>query len=87
LVAATLQDGDTLAPIDQCLSTPFQCVPERVGIAATAWWIFAEMSYNPFQFGHDGRPQRSSRAQPQPQGAAPMLPMPLRPVPPGAATR
>jgi hypothetical protein len=49
LVAATLAGGDTLAPIDQCLSTPFQCIPERVGLAATVWGIFAEMGYNVFR--------------------------------------
>ena len=47
LVAATLQDGDSLPPYRQCLDTPFQCIPERVGIAATAWGIFAETRYNP----------------------------------------
>jgi len=47
LVASTLQDGDTLPPIEQCLSTPFQCVPERVGLAATTWAIFAERRFNP----------------------------------------
>lgn len=48
LVASTLQGGDTLAPIDQCLSTPFQCIAERVGLAATAWAIAAELHLNPF---------------------------------------
>jgi hypothetical protein len=48
LVASTLANGDTLAPDSQCLSTPFQCIPERVGIAATSWWILAEREYNPF---------------------------------------
>jgi hypothetical protein len=47
LVAATVASGDTLPPIEQCLITPFQCIPERVGIAATAWAIFAESAYNP----------------------------------------
>lgn len=47
LAAATLSAGDTLPPISQCLNTPFQCIPERVGIAATAWAIFAERGYNP----------------------------------------
>lgn len=47
LVAATLAGGDTLPPLNQCLNTPFQCIPERVGIAATAWAIFAEQGYNP----------------------------------------
>ncbi|HUD85110.1 MAG TPA: VCBS repeat-containing protein, partial [Xanthobacteraceae bacterium] len=47
LVAATLASGDTLPPDEQCLNTPFQCIPERVGIAATAWAIFAASAYNP----------------------------------------
>lgn len=47
LVASTLQEGDRLPPIEQCLSTPFQCIPERVGLAATTWAIFAERSFNP----------------------------------------
>jgi hypothetical protein len=48
LVASTLQKGDTLSPLDQCLDTPFQnCPPERVGIAATAWMILAEQRINP----------------------------------------
>ena len=44
IVAATLQDGDlSHTPPDRaCLVTPFQCIPERVGSAATAWAIFAE---------------------------------------------
>jgi hypothetical protein len=54
LVAATL-DGATSSPpyspppYGQCLATPFQCIPERVGLAATVWAIFAETSINPFQ--------------------------------------
>ncbi|PZN74311.1 MAG: hypothetical protein DM484_21540 [Candidatus Methylumidiphilus alinenensis] len=47
LVASTLQNGDTLAPAAQCLQTPYQCIPERVGLAATAWAIFAAQNYNP----------------------------------------
>jgi len=46
LVASTL-GGGTLAPIDQCLTTPFQCIPERVGLAATTWAIFAAKGSNP----------------------------------------
>lgn len=48
LVASTLQDGGLLPPLEQCLSTPFQCIPERVGLAATTWAIFADQSLNPF---------------------------------------
>ena len=47
LVASTLPNGDQLLPVDQCLDTPFQCVPERVGLAATGWAIFAEQQINP----------------------------------------
>ncbi len=47
-VASTLQGGDTIPPTAQCLSTPFQCIPERVGLAATAWVIFAVHKINPF---------------------------------------
>ena len=54
LVASSLQEGDTLRPIEQCLSTPFQCIPERVGLAATAWAIFAEQNFNPLSPDSDG---------------------------------
>ena len=47
LVASTVQDGDALVPIEQCLSTPFQSIPERVGLAATTWAIFADSGFNP----------------------------------------
>jgi hypothetical protein len=48
LVASTLQDGDQLPPLEHCLSTPFQCIPQRVGLAATTWAIFADKNVNPF---------------------------------------
>jgi len=48
LVASTLQDGDVLQPIQQCLNTPFQCIAERVGLAATTWAILADWIWNPF---------------------------------------
>ena len=48
LVAGTLEAGDTLPPLDQCLATPFQCIAERVGLAATTWAIFADQNINPF---------------------------------------
>jgi hypothetical protein len=51
LPASTLQDGDLLTPVNQCLDTPFQCIPERVGLAATTWAIFADQKFNPFWFG------------------------------------
>jgi hypothetical protein len=48
LVASTLQNGDALPPVDQCLDTPFDnCPPERVGLAATTWMILAEQEFNP----------------------------------------
>jgi hypothetical protein len=46
LVAATI-DGPTPRPVDQCLDTPFQCIPERVGLAASAWAVFADADVNP----------------------------------------
>ena len=50
VVASTLQNGDTLPPVTQCLQTPFQCIPERVGLAATNWAIFANEGFNPISF-------------------------------------
>jgi len=47
VVASALQDGDRLPPLEQCLSTPFQCIPQRVGLAATTWAIFAQRNLNP----------------------------------------
>ncbi len=48
LVAATVQNGDTLPPSQQCIQTPFQCITERVGLAATNWAILAEQKVNVF---------------------------------------
>jgi len=48
LVASTIEGGDTLPPLQQCLNTPFQCIAERVGLGATAWAILAEQKLNPF---------------------------------------
>ena len=50
VVASTLQNGDTLPPVAQCLQTPYQCIPERVGLAATNWAIFANEGFNPISF-------------------------------------
>jgi hypothetical protein len=47
LVAATIPSGDVLPPVSQCMATPFQCMPERVGLAATVWSILAEQGINP----------------------------------------
>ena len=47
IVAGIVPSGDVLPPISQCLATPFQCIPERIGLAATAWGILAEQGINP----------------------------------------
>jgi len=48
IVGSTLQGGDVLPPLDQCVNTPFQnCPPERIGLAATTWMFFAERDINP----------------------------------------
>ena len=46
LVAATMQGGDLLPPYQQGLSTPFQIIPERVGLAASNWAYFAAQGIN-----------------------------------------
>jgi hypothetical protein len=51
LTASTMQDGDKLTPAQQCHATPFQCISERVGLAATTWAIFADQGFNPLWFG------------------------------------
>ncbi len=48
LVASTIEGGDTLPLLQQCLNTPFQCIAERVGLAATTWAILAENKLNIF---------------------------------------
>ncbi|MCK6685853.1 MAG: hypothetical protein L6R30_25940 [Thermoanaerobaculia bacterium] len=47
LPASTLQDGDRVPPYECCLSTPFQCIAQRTGLAATAWAVFAAADVNP----------------------------------------
>lgn len=47
LVASTIQSGDALPPAQQCLATPFACLPERVALGATAWAIFTDLNVNP----------------------------------------
>jgi hypothetical protein len=58
LVAATLNGENNppnnLPPVNECLSTPFQCIPERVGLAATNWAIFADSAINPLVFYPQG---------------------------------
>ncbi len=46
VVASTLQDGDTSPPASQCSSTPFQCIPVRVGLSATNWASMADRIFN-----------------------------------------
>ena len=47
VVAATLENGSQLLPIEQGLTTPFQVIPERVGLPATVWAIMADQHINP----------------------------------------
>jgi len=49
LVAATIHGGDLLPPYEQCLSTAFQCIASRIGLAATTWGIAADLNVNPFE--------------------------------------
>ena len=48
LVAGTMQSGGSLPPYQQCYVTPYQCIGERVGLAATSWAIAADQSLNVF---------------------------------------
>jgi hypothetical protein len=68
LPASTLQNGDSVRPVMQCLSTPFQCIPERVGLAATNWGIYADTAFNPLAFGALIPSLRSIPFSDQPQG-------------------
>ncbi|MEP7338398.1 MAG: hypothetical protein ABI977_11740 [Acidobacteriota bacterium] len=52
IVAATVQNGDRLPPADQCIATPFQCIPQRTGVAATAFAILAERGVSPFEIAN-----------------------------------
>lgn len=47
--AATMPNGDRLTPVESCISTPFQCIPERVGLASTVWAVYGEQHFNPFR--------------------------------------
>ncbi len=62
LVASTLAAGETLPPLDQCLVTPFQCIAERVGLAASIWAIFADQNINPFPASQNPVPALSALA-------------------------
>jgi hypothetical protein len=53
VVAATMESGDALHPYEQCLSTPFQCIAQRVGLAATTWAIYSDLGRNPFEMAAD----------------------------------
>ncbi|MFN7921455.1 MAG: hypothetical protein U0Q16_15240 [Bryobacteraceae bacterium] len=48
IVASTMEGGDTLLPYQQCMTTPFQCIASRVGMAASTWGAFADLNVNPF---------------------------------------
>jgi len=52
VVAATINGENSppsnLPPLNECLATPFQCIPERVGLAATVWAILASENLNVF---------------------------------------
>jgi hypothetical protein len=54
LVAATLNGESTppsnFPPGSEYLYTPFQNIPERLGLAATNWAIFADLGVNPHAF-------------------------------------
>jgi uncharacterized protein (TIGR03437 family) len=45
LVAAILNQN--VQPYDQCINTPFGCLPARLSLSATAFAIFAEQGFNP----------------------------------------
>jgi hypothetical protein len=47
IVKAALPDGELISPYSQCLKTPFQCIPQRVGIGASAWTAMAATNKNP----------------------------------------
>jgi hypothetical protein len=74
VVASTMQDGDGVPPREQCLSTPFQCITERVGLAATTWAIFAEESFNPLA------PRLPPSATPTPTTTETPTPIPPTPA-------
>jgi hypothetical protein len=64
LPASTVQDGDRLPPLEQALSTPFQPIAERVGLAASLWALFADRPINFFQ----PSPRRQTIAAVDPTG-------------------
>ncbi len=47
VVSSTLANGSNLPPAEHCLSTPGDCIPQRVGLATTVWSIFADRGRNP----------------------------------------
>jgi hypothetical protein len=72
LVASTVAGGSSLAPLKHCLTTPFQCIPERVGLAATIWAILADQGLNPLS----STTAKGPGAQPRP----PPVPLPPSPI-------
>ena len=48
LVASTEEAGDLLPPLQQGFNTPYQDIPERVGLAATTWAVLADKNINFF---------------------------------------
>ncbi len=47
VVDSTLPNGDTLALASQYLQTIFECIPERVDLAASIWAILSDDTINP----------------------------------------
>lgn len=45
IVAAVL--SQSVLPYDQCINTPFGCLPARLSVSASAFAIFAELGFNP----------------------------------------
>jgi hypothetical protein len=68
LPASTLQNSDALAPVSQCLESPFQCFPERVGLAASNWAIYSDLGFNALSFSAIGLSKTTIAFTPQPIG-------------------
>lgn len=47
LVAATLDVEENVPPSQQCVSTPFQCIPARPSLVSTTWAAFADILRSP----------------------------------------
>ena len=48
IVSATIQGEENLPPYEQCLTTPFGCLPSRMSVSATALAFAADLAFNPF---------------------------------------